>query len=359
MSIKAKDPTSSPDPKACAALITDDHCRKFLEKARMMKTQVGDISSQEPHGIRDRSLKRGRDGSDGPDWERNPRPRSQSELSRSDSDGTFVGNPVKKAPPTAPRAMRQAAQLALQGNVAERRYSADNLRSPRSPGFIRAPDRPTPRNPASLTSITQQPKITDATRETPIPRSREEDHSAERTSISHDMSIETHSQQAELVTQHISHELPTPEVVSTEKSSETSTIQSSPLSIPSEAPQVSHSIPRIWITKTGLSEPDIVDIEFEVGADLLVHTAECVVCAYYVLPISPSLSRRSIKFRLLCLPTNGANEVITRITTEEPLDINIIQSVWPQGKFTIALNLGTPYEKTWLPYEIASIGSFI
>ena len=118
-SIQARDPAARLDPEQCLRLLSDDHCRELIRKAKKMRRQLSSVLSQEAPIYQQRSGSLKRDRVHAADaWVRNARTRFDSansvvlDVSRRDTDVTLVDAIARsRSPPKAPRAMLQASQL--------------------------------------------------------------------------------------------------------------------------------------------------------------------------------------------------------------------------------------------------------
>ncbi|KAH7922982.1 hypothetical protein BV22DRAFT_1130994 [Leucogyrophana mollusca] len=324
MAAKAKDSGRNLDVEQCAAMITDEHCRSLLEKAKEMKGQLDALGQRGLPSTQEVGLKRERE--DAPQtWDPNARARSHSGIPRKDSEATLVDVPVRKTTPKAPRAMLaniHSPALAPAPSIASpsgKNSGERGWESSSSLGLIFTSGNIPPSTSASAVSLaqTQDPCV----RVVPGPREGVSVGPV-NTALG---SSEVHSRETQPLTRETS---PASHMVSS-----------------SDHPQSTRfprSAPGLWLVNAGLSEPDILDVEFDVSPDLFIQTTE-------------GSSKLQATLQLLCLPADRADDVLKGLRSETPEDIHGVQSSWPGAKLVLLLNPGGKTEITWLPYDIASV----
>jgi hypothetical protein len=137
------------------------------------------------------------------------------------------------------------------------------------------------------------------------------------------------------------HELPTTRITSPEVTTPTKTATREPSSNGSSC-----RVPGVWFVKVGLNHMDIVDMTFEVDAEL---ASRC-----------HSENGPDITVRLVSLPTASVEETYKKLDPGASYEVvtnamRNIDTLWPpKGKIIVEVNPGDTVGKSWLPQDLVS-----
>lgn len=344
-SAQARDPARRLDPEQCLRLLSDGHCRNFIQKAKEMRLQLSSLLSQKTPVNQDwgGSLKREREGEADEPWTRKTRSRFDSvntvasDVPRRDSDITLVDVTAARSPPKAPRAMLQTSQLNISGSAQDGAPYQTLAASP----TVEEPSN------TSLIELVYQ-----AIQMFPMPTP----------STGHPMT--------ETDTTDVSMGQPTADPPGESTPMPVSPIQPAPSS---SAEFVSHlpTQPGVWFKQQGRRFAEIVNVEIEVSSDMFHLSTERYVS------FSRPLFRAASSITLLCAPSQPSRlrtplrlcsvpvGAMTNNDSGAPAalcDVDVLEGMiarhtlqWPKkGKLVVQVNPESERSKTWLPYALVS-----
>jgi hypothetical protein len=105
-------------------------------------------------------------------------------------------------------------------------------------------------------------------------------------------------------------------------------------------------VPGLWFVKVGLNHMDVVNMTFEVDAEV---ASRC-----------RGQNASNIAVRLVCLPTASVEETYKQLDPAASAEVvtdamRSIKPEWPpKGKIIVEVNPGAKVGRSWLPQELVS-----
>ncbi|KAG1879462.1 hypothetical protein C8R48DRAFT_685705 [Suillus tomentosus] len=313
MSAKSQDSSTALDITACAAMLTDDRCREFLQQSRDMKLQIDALSALhppknprvgavDPH-INKEDLKRGMEKHG--ESTRTTRVWLDSDTlsigSRKDSEATLVDLPIdhKAFSPLQDSIHRSVKDVTLLVKQIMEHDEAPSSHDPNSTNVQASAPASVPHQMAPSSSL-------------PV------EDVAMAISLAH-------------------HSGPSPaDPQNTATCSSANSYPSSSLKIPTL------SMPGTWFGRQGLTRPGILTIDFAVGDR--------------IIPAASSSSSSNVPFtvQLSCFRKDPHHELQEGDSLDITLDkIRSVGEDWPaKGTLVVQLNVESANGRSWLPYEL-------
>lgn len=324
MSAKSQDSSTNLDINDCAAMLTDDHCREFLQQARNMKLQMDalapcpqDNSRVIAVDINEETLKRGRDEDDHYGLSRTTRVRvgsgddMRSIVLRKDSEATLVNSPIDHKASTFAQDTRQhSVQDITPPDKKVMEYDHDRSSTDVQASAIAS----APLQMPTLASAVTVEDIEMTTCHSPDSRPTQTEHAQNMSSCSFADSRAPSS----LVTMQI----------------------------------------RTWFKRQGLTRPGILDIEFVVEECIIPATSPSGYARLHqfnfmtFLMTSSSVPKPLPTVQLFCSRKGPSHELQEGDSLDAILD-KVENQDWPaRGFLVVQLNAESPNGRSWLPYQL-------
>lgn len=309
MSAKSQDSSTTLDITACAAMLTDDRCREFLQQAKDMKLQMDALAPHLPHNplvvAVDATINK-------EDLNRSMHRHGESTRTarvwpdsgpRKDSEATLVDLPIdlKAFSPVQDSRRSSVKDITLPVKHIMEHDEALFPHDPNSTNVQTSTPASVPHQIAPLSSI----PVEDIEMTTSLAR-----HSA-NSGLSH-----AYSQNIVTCSSADSH--------------------------PSLPKTPTLSMPGTWFGRQGLTRPGILNVDFAVGNG--------------IIPAASSSSPPNAPFtvQLSCFRRDPRHELQEGDSLDTTLDkIKNVGEDWPtKGTLVVQLNIESPNGRSWLPYEL-------
>lgn len=309
MSAKSQDSSTTFDITACAAMLTDDHCREFLQQARDMKLQMHALAPHPTHSprviavdahVNKEDLRRSMDRHGESTQATRVWPDSGS---RKDSEATLIDLPID------PKAF-SPVQGSRQSSVKDITHSVKQI--------MEHDEAPSPRDPNSANVRTSTPVS--------VPHQIAPSRSVPVEDIEMTTSLARQSANSGLSPAD-------PQNIATRSSTNSH----------SSLPKISTlSMPGTWFGRQGLTRPGILNVHFAVGDG--------------IIPAGSSSSPPNTPFtvQLSCFRKDPRYELQEGDSLDITLDkIRSVGEDWPiKGSLVVQLNIENANGRSWLPYEL-------